>query len=350
MITVNGYNFRTLNEPIYVNNTVVKQAWTGGKMVYPLGDYAKIKYYINKTYTHSHDQDIGRNVLRRGHYGPCEKSFTVQGVAIQIITRPSRYSDKPIESRSNDLAGEDDHVYGEYSYYDAPILCCPNYLSESLGSICIKNSITVKMKMKYRVSSPPVCGPLEQPVPTESYPGYRIVAYDGDSVSAGYQVYDAITERTNGKRAYCTYLFEPVSQSAAGLAVFNDKVFAYSRDGNYEAGEYILNQDGVFSYKAADGSDVAGSASSNTVPNASIFYSQSTGLVTVRARQFLLPVNITKIEGIWNEGESSTDLGVKYVEDNTVFRIPAVDVLYSGNQADAPPEALTISNSELSLD
>ena len=350
MITVNGYNFRTLNEPIYVNNMVVKQAWTSGKMVYPLGDYAKIKYYINATYTHSHDQDIGRNVLRRGHYGPCEKSFTVKGVAVQIVSRPARYSDKPIESRANELSGEDDHVYGEYSYYDAPILCYPTYLSEVLNSVLIKNSTTLKMKMKFRVSSPPVCGPLEQPVPTESYPGYRVVAYDGDSVSAGYQVYDAITDRINGKRVYCTHLVEPVSQSAAGLAIFNNKVFAYSRDGNYESGEYILAQDGVNSYKAADGSDVTGSAR-NTVPHALISYDQSTGLVTVRARKFLLPVNITKIEGTWNEGtESRTDLGVKYVEDNTVFRIPAVDVLYSGNQADAPAEAKTISNSELSLD
>lgn len=354
MITVNGHNFRTLNEPIYVNNRVVKQAWTGGKMVYPVGDYIKLKYYVNKTEIHSHDYDFGSEYLRPaiypGHYGPCNNSFTVKGVAIAILKRAGNYIYKPLEQRVIDYTSSQANNHCSQAMHIYP---CNG--AEVLNTIRDNNAYIQSVKMKFRVSPIPVCGPILMPI-TVNNTGGGYEAYDDDNPSSGYNYYHSSTTwNSAGDRAtYIRHLIEPVNQYVVGMGVFNDWIFAYDRSNRYESGEHVMG--GTDATFATDGS-YTNYGQTSSPPYINISFNPWSGVIIVRSGNFYHPVNITRIDGVW-EGdrngaivsEERTNLGVKYALERTLFRIPATKILYSGDEADAPLEARTISSSELNLD
>jgi hypothetical protein len=184
----------------------------------------------------------------------------------------------------------------------------------------------------------PICGPWQYaPAHTSYYfvDGKRVKLYhdavgnDQTEFTTGgeqryYGMYPSVI-------SYRTYRITPVLYHLVGPAEFNDRVFSYKPDTNK----------GEIPFSVQSGLEAKGKVSINAS-------SRGIGIYSMNYR---FPVNVLKIVGKPGRvDETEEDLGTYYSESVFSCYIPATKILYAGYESDAPPEAKTIADEELSLD
>ena len=355
MISVNGHSFRTLNEPIYVNGKVVKQVWANDTMYYPEGNFAKVKFSLNRAFMHSHnDVYHTHDELPDGFYGPCNSTFTIRAVGIALLSCPAG----AFEFSKNGAVTVKDGQTSELSNYlheiehrhhsaPAPNLVSPDYGLENFLTMRAKWTgymSVLDCKIKFIASPAPVCSPFQLPIQTPRAQDYtedsiarRANLYENEDLSGNYRTLIASTRGhyryigTQGEYVpdqYITYKFEAQNTSFRGMAEFNNQVLSRGlHPSNEQNGAELSVNFQLVNYQ----------------PDATTMW------IDLAFNKASIPFDVTKISWTRSDGKTEESLGTMYSRARYLMFVPATEILYAGSYADAPEEAITINDSDLEL-
>lgn len=353
MIRIGDNRWITHAQPIFVNDRRVNQVWANNRMVYPDGaEIVKAKFYINDTFSHTDNWSMASaGSAPPGVFGPCVSPFSIKASGAGVFRIYGTEVKKGILKRGvNDYNMPygstlyDHNWYGPYHvpYCERPgllyplgtTLVCPEYGMPDLDTFKVSGLIQ-RLKIRYNMSMIPVCGPFRTPaIGTHRTPNL----YTSPSSQHGNSHYYNAVGNDN---MYVTYDLIPTGYQISGPSEFNNTVFSYYSP---SVGELAFNRAIASSYMQNSYTRLVVNYDTNESVNPYYYYNGIYILCIYR-----VPVQVLKTS-VNVANDASADMGTQYTEESFCITIPISEILYAGNELDAPAWAKTITEEDLMLD